>query len=373
GTGVTLINSTVTGNSTAGIYAAGGGIETSNSFFFRLSISNSNVAGNATAASPGQDIAPNPNPGSYSPGRSISSNGHNIFGSDIEGNVAGDLENVPAGLLFAGGLADHGGPTWTIALRDDPTNPALGAADPTSAPATDQRGVTRPLPGGTNPDIGAFEHAALPLDGLQYIASYEDLIRALGPDEAAGEAHYRNYGAAEGRQVGFDGLEYVASYGDLIVRLGADRDAGSSHFIRHGLDEGRRTSFDGLEYIASFADLIAALGADRAAGSRHFIEHGAAEGRQVSFDGLQYIASYGDLIQALGPNADAGAVHFIRNGEAEGRVRDEFDEVQYLRNYADLQAAFGDDIEAATRHFITYGFAEGRTDHPLAAAADFLL
>ena len=60
-------------------------------------------------------------------------------------------------LLFAGGLADNGGPTQTIALRDAADNPALGRADPATAPATDQRGVARPAPEGTNPDIGAFE------------------------------------------------------------------------------------------------------------------------------------------------------------------------------------------------------------------------
>ena len=73
------------------------------------------------------------------------------------GNTPGDLENVPAGLLFAGGLTDNGGPTQTIALRDAADNPALGGADPAAAPATDQRGVARPQPEGTNPDIGAFE------------------------------------------------------------------------------------------------------------------------------------------------------------------------------------------------------------------------
>mgnify|MGYP000464549705 CR=1 FL=1 len=370
GTHVTLANSTVSGNHTAGIDAAGGGIGLRSDDFRTgtISISNSIVAGNTTAASPGPDL-----------GSSVdASNGHNIFGSDVDGAAVGDVENVWASLLFAavdpttggGLLADNGGPTQTIALRDTPDNPALGGADPTSAPATDQRGVTRPLPGGTNPDIGAFEHAALPMDGLQYIASYADLIRVLGPDEAAGEAHYRAYGAAEGRQVPFDGLEYIASYADLIAQLGADRDGGSSHFIRYGLDEGRSTSFDGLEYIASHPDLIAALGADRATGSRHFIEQGAVEGRQTTFDGLQYIASHEDLITALGPSADAGAVHYIRSGHGEERVQDDFDAEQYLANYADLQAAFGSDTEAATIHYIRYGHAEGRRDEPF---SDFLL
>ena len=44
-----------------------------------------------------------------------------------------------------------------MALRDAVTNPALSGADPGTSPARDQRGVRRPAPAGTDPDIGAFE------------------------------------------------------------------------------------------------------------------------------------------------------------------------------------------------------------------------
>ena len=198
---VALTNSTTTDNSTAGIYAGGGGIAGAD--FSSMSLTNSSVSGNSTLGSQAGGggiagdfvaltnstinanstaggaggggisvgdygaatiansiVADNSAPGSTAPdlaGTIGDSNGHNIFGSDVEGNAPGDLENVPASLLFAGGLADNGGPTQTVALRDAADNPALGGADPTSAPATDQRGVARPQPAGTNPDIGAFE------------------------------------------------------------------------------------------------------------------------------------------------------------------------------------------------------------------------
>ena len=84
-------------------------------------------------------------------GRRRSQQRLNIFGSDVDGNAPSDRENVPVSLLFAGGLADNGGPTQTIALRDAADNPALGRADPAIAPATDQRGVPRPQPEGTIP------------------------------------------------------------------------------------------------------------------------------------------------------------------------------------------------------------------------------
>jgi Ca2+-binding RTX toxin-like protein len=79
--------------------------------------------------------------------------------------VAGDRENVAPGLIFAaidpqtggGQLALNSGPTPTVRLRDAIDNPALSGADPLDAGATDQRGVERPLPGHSNPDIGSFE------------------------------------------------------------------------------------------------------------------------------------------------------------------------------------------------------------------------
>jgi Ca2+-binding RTX toxin-like protein len=44
-----------------------------------------------------------------------------------------------------------------VRLRDALDNPALSGADPLDAGGTDQRGVDRPLPADSNPDIGSFE------------------------------------------------------------------------------------------------------------------------------------------------------------------------------------------------------------------------
>jgi Ca2+-binding RTX toxin-like protein len=102
-------------------------------------------------------------------GRAFASNGHNLFGSDVAGNVAGDLENVGAAAVFArtvpvpggtpvlgGAPSDYGGPTDTVELLDSASNPALGRGS-VGGPDTDQRGEPRPAPPGTAPDIGAFE------------------------------------------------------------------------------------------------------------------------------------------------------------------------------------------------------------------------
>jgi hypothetical protein len=68
-----------------------------------------------------------------------------------------------------GPLADNGGPTPTMALL--PGSPAIGRANPASAPATDQRGVPRPR---ASSDIGAFQTA--PALTIQVISSTQAII-----------------------------------------------------------------------------------------------------------------------------------------------------------------------------------------------------
>ena len=174
---------------------------------------------------------------------------------------------------------------------------------------------------------------------------------------------------------GFDGLQYIASYGDLVQALGADEAAGERHYLAFGETEGREAdTFNEAGYLERYPDLQAAFGGDADAATRHYIEFGFDEGRTYppvglpeGFDGLQYIASYRDLIQAFGANEGAGERHYLNFGEEEGREADTFDEEQYLANYEDLQAAFGDDTDAATAHYIRFGFLEGRTDDELPA------
>ena len=77
-------------------------------------------------------------------------------------------------------------------------------------------------------------------DGLAYIASYSDLIVALGADEAAGDWHYLHYGAAEGRARNiFDAEQYLFNYADLRAAFGWDPRAATVHWIQYGYFEGR--------------------------------------------------------------------------------------------------------------------------------------
>jgi hypothetical protein len=84
--------------------------------------------------------------------------------------------------------------------------------------------------------------ATLPpgFNGLEYIASYPDLIRALGANRAAGEQHYLTIGQAEGRATDtFDVVRYLENYPDLQAAFGTDGTAATTHYIRRGFAEGR--------------------------------------------------------------------------------------------------------------------------------------
>jgi hypothetical protein len=86
-------NSTITGNINDYGDSRGTGIYGSAST--RLDIANSIVAGNASSPYQG----PTSNPDVF--GTITLSNGHNISGSDVTGDIAGDQENVAPSALFA--------------------------------------------------------------------------------------------------------------------------------------------------------------------------------------------------------------------------------------------------------------------------------
>lgn len=105
----------------------------------------------------------------------VTSNGHNLeSGASCGLGTPGDIYNVSASL---GAFADHGGPTDTIDLLTG--SPAIDAADNAACPATDQRGVVRPVDGNGDTtavcDIGAYE-ATEPVDLAVSIADGADCV-----------------------------------------------------------------------------------------------------------------------------------------------------------------------------------------------------
>lgn len=215
-----------------------------------------------------------------------------------------------------------------------------------------------------------FQDAALPVAAvpqfraLDYIAGYDDLLRAYGVNGSRGFDHFLRYGLHEGRlRDGFDGLQYIATYNDLIRTFGANEQLAVTHFITKGFAEGRvRDGFDAFQYLASYADIARIYGADEQAGAVHFITKGLAEGRvRDAFDGLQYLAGYDDLAREYGTSEQSAARHYLSFGLAEGRARDGFDGLRYVAGYDDLMRTIGRDEHKAAEHYITVGLAQGRS------------
>ena len=135
---VTILNSTIAGN-TAG--TQGGNLYAGGAANPDIQLKNTLVA----SGSPNNcDFA-------------IASQGSNLESADTCGlAAAGDLTNADPNL---GPLQDNGGPTWTQMLPSG--SPAIDAGANSGCPASDQRGVARPIDGNLDGsavcDIGAVE------------------------------------------------------------------------------------------------------------------------------------------------------------------------------------------------------------------------
>ena len=141
----TLTNSTVSGNSTAGDGSEGGGIAVtsildSDTSQGDLTLNDSIIVGNVSLRTEMNDILFQ-STGTLTLGNSL------LTSQTVTANtVFADVEEVLVGNsgtgVFAGVLADNGGPVRTVALLDDPDNPALDASTGANIPAEDARGVS---------------------------------------------------------------------------------------------------------------------------------------------------------------------------------------------------------------------------------------
>ncbi len=169
----TLTNATLTGNTGTGTTSKGGGFSNGAG---TATLTHVTIANNTAASSPTTTAGGINNAGTAilkgvllsgnTPANcagSLTSSGHNLdSGSSCAFAATGDVSNANA---LLGTLGDHGGATDTIDLLTG--SAAIDAADNTACPATDQRGIARPVDGngdaGAICDIGAFE-ATEPVD-----------------------------------------------------------------------------------------------------------------------------------------------------------------------------------------------------------------
>ncbi|MBI3770429.1 MAG: right-handed parallel beta-helix repeat-containing protein [Deltaproteobacteria bacterium] len=154
GASLSLLNCTIAGNTAHGIVnahnATGGGIEGGAVGGFAGTVANTIIAGNVS------DFSQNPDCSG-----TVTSAGYNLIQSTQGCGITGDLTgNVTGKDAKLGALGDNGGPTETRALLAsspaiDAGNPAAPGSGTNACRPADQRGVLRPK--GSACDIGAFE------------------------------------------------------------------------------------------------------------------------------------------------------------------------------------------------------------------------
>ena len=196
---LTLTNTTLYGNSAGD---SGGGVANAGT----SSLTNVTLSGNGAGAGGGVF-----NAGTLSLNNSIVAN--STQGGDLSGGVSGGHNLF--GVVALGPLADNGGPTQTMALPAG--SPALGAADPALAPATDQRGFQRKA----TPDIGSFDTdnvivVTTALDGAgRPVGSLMSLREAINVANSAPVAVTITF--AVSGSLSLDGTQLPAITGDLTI------------------------------------------------------------------------------------------------------------------------------------------------------------
>ncbi len=210
----------------------------------------------------------------------------NGTGNELDNTLTGQGgDNVLTG-LGGNDTIDGGDGTDTAAFSGDVTSYTFHKQ---LNPAINEDQITVSGPDGvdtlTRIELSSFTGPGFynRFDPVNYLNQNPD-VAAAGVDPLQ---HYLIAGAIEGRDpnanvhlASVDGLEYIASYGDLIVAIGDHAAIGFQHFATQGVFEGREPDrFDPAQYLANYADLQAAFHGDLHAATEHFVTNGYFEGR----------------------------------------------------------------------------------------------
>ena len=144
----------------------------------------------------------------------ITSNGHNVFGSDVVGNVAGDLENAIAS-SFRQHRSQHGAawstPTASSRCATASPTPPSAAGSPSMRWAPTSWAMPARSPPASSPDIGAAElnqtlstHASANNDVLTGTSAANTISGGLGNDRIVGLAGNDTLNGNDGSDT-FDG------------------------------------------------------------------------------------------------------------------------------------------------------------------------
>ena len=219
---VAVIQSTVSGNAIlyGGASGEGGGVVGRN-VTLQNSIVTGNIAGETTDDVRGDRTLAG---GNIIGGEVF--DGADVIGSATAAQIFKATIEIAPG-VFAGVLADNGGPTQTIAIRPD--GPAAGAADPATATPTDQRGVARD----DAPDLGAFEAGAESVLKLVGGPGADVLVGGAGDDRICGRGGNDTLRGLAGDDLlrggkGCDRLKGGAGEDDLDGGRGRDRIGGGT-------------------------------------------------------------------------------------------------------------------------------------------------
>ena len=245
---------------------------------------------------------------------------------------------------------------------------------------------------------------------LRFIASYDDVIRFCGTDQALAARFMTNFAESQGRVATFDPVMAAASNPEVLSDKKADiwrkskRKVGAfepSKFTKLFIERMKghladptnetgesvppmaRSGFDAYAYLMAYESEIMGLYGKRdelsalQKAAMHYVEVGS-EPKELDY--VKYIASYDDLVLGtLSSNTQQmaweefvpaiGKMHYESGGRAEvlsgvRPVSDFFDGVKYVATYAAVQDAFKaddgsiDETKAAIA-YIAFGASQG--------------